>query len=306
MPPLSSLRVFEAAARHGSFRDAGAELGMTGSAVSHAVDALEKAIGVELFLRGPRGVSLTSAGTDYLPYISEALSLIAAGLSHITLSERDAQVRVRAEPDFTRLFLLPRIHLFRERHPQIQVSIASSSEPTEAATEDFDLAIRHGKGSWPQASATLLFKECLVPVASESYLRSVRTPGGLLDWSRVTFIHTSAFPSDWRTWAEGTGQSLEFRQDAAFDKLQLAVRAAATGLGIAMGRVPLSLLSTSTGHAPVQPAHPARVSIEEGYWLLETAEGTRRRAAQTFREWLLDVSSSERASSETCGRIAAP
>src|SRR5215472_3817743 len=78
LPPLSGLRLFEAAARCGSFKRAAQELNLTPGALSHGIDSLEQWLDVELFERKARGVILTPAGRQYLPYISEALSMIDA------------------------------------------------------------------------------------------------------------------------------------------------------------------------------------------------------------------------------------
>ena len=83
IPPLPPLRLFEAAARHESFTKAADELGLTASAVSHGIDSLEKWLGVELFQRRPRGVTLTPAGHHLLPYVSEALAMVALGVQRM-------------------------------------------------------------------------------------------------------------------------------------------------------------------------------------------------------------------------------
>src|SRR5471030_1041104 len=83
LPPLSSLRFFEAAGRLQSFKLAAAELNVTPSAVSHGIVGLEQSVGVELFIREPRKLSLTPAGEDYLRYISDALALIAIGTQRL-------------------------------------------------------------------------------------------------------------------------------------------------------------------------------------------------------------------------------
>ena len=98
LPPLSSLRFFEAAGRHQSFRLAAAELNVTPSAVSHGIVALEQALGVELFIREPRKLSLTPAGADYLPYVCEALSLIAIGTQRLPATgESHNRAELRAD-----------------------------------------------------------------------------------------------------------------------------------------------------------------------------------------------------------------
>src|SRR5262245_65929460 len=126
IPPLSSLRLFEAAARHESFRKAAEELGLTASAVSHGVDSLEKWLGVELFRRRPRGVTLTPAGRHLLPYVSEGLSMIALGAQRLPGRRAERRVILSVAPTFAQLFLVPRLPRFRALHPGIRLSIDTS------------------------------------------------------------------------------------------------------------------------------------------------------------------------------------
>src|SRR5271154_1374965 len=126
LPPLSSLRFFEAAGRHGSFKLAAAELNVTPSAVSHGIVALEQALGVELFLRGPRKLSLTPEGADYLPYVSEALSLIAIGTQRLPTNQPNRTIAVSCAPTLASRWLLPRLHDFSSRWPNISVTVDTS------------------------------------------------------------------------------------------------------------------------------------------------------------------------------------
>src|SRR5271170_6893766 len=98
LPPLAALRLFEAAGRHASFKLAAEELGITPSAVSHGILGLEQWLGVALFVRAPRGLSLTREGADYLPYISEALSMIAVGTQRLPVGRPDRAILVSCAP----------------------------------------------------------------------------------------------------------------------------------------------------------------------------------------------------------------
>ena len=95
LPPLNGLRLFEAAARCGSFKRAAQELSLTPGAISHGINSLEEWLGVKLFDRS-RELVLTSAGHHYLPYVKEALSMIAKGTSETVASDRDAYDTVGA------------------------------------------------------------------------------------------------------------------------------------------------------------------------------------------------------------------
>jgi DNA-binding transcriptional LysR family regulator len=98
LPPLNALRLFEAAARHRSFKVAAAELNVTPGAVSHGIGALEDMLGVELFVREPRGLSLSAAGEHYLPYVAEAFSLIAIGTQTLPDKRKRRSIAVTCAP----------------------------------------------------------------------------------------------------------------------------------------------------------------------------------------------------------------
>jgi LysR family transcriptional regulator, glycine cleavage system transcriptional activator len=295
------LRAFEAAARHGSFREAALELGLTGSAVSHAIDSLEKWVGVSLFERGARRVTLTRAGTDYLPYVSEGLALLSSGLSRLPHASRPVTLRISAAPTFANAFLLPRLHIFHARCPGIELTVDSSFALVNVGTDGTDLAIRHGRGKWPNMRATLLFTECLVPICSRTYLAEISDPTGRIDWSRVAFIHTSTFPSDWKTWMSHGPISVEAKESLTFDRIEMAVRAAAASLGVAMGRVPISLLP-HIGTAGLTTAIEDRISLDEGYWIIEPEGRAEASPVREFKQWLLEITSDYRNGLTTCGR----
>lgn len=291
MPPLPSLRIFEAAARHRSFRQAAAELGLTGSAISHAIDALEKSVGVPLFVRGARGVSLTAAGSDYLPYVSEALSLISAGLSRIPYVQRTARLHISAAPSFASGFLLPRLHRFHARFPQLELAVDTSFEPASFTMDGVDLAIRHGWGDWPRTQSTLLFTETLVPVASPAYLARVASARGAIEWQDVSFIHTSNFPSDWSNWNAYAKRPITIGRHLTFDTAEMAVRAAAAGLGVAIARLPLALLACD---AIVEVAD-RRVSLDDGYWIVQSENSGHRAPVEALKAWLIEETAGLRA-----------
>ncbi len=126
LPPLSSLRFFEAAGRHQSFKLAAGELNVTPSAVSHGIVALEKALGVALFVRESRGLSLTPEGADYLTYVSEALSLIAVGTERLPNKRMNRTIAVSCAPTIASRWLLPRLHRYNDRWPNVDVSVDTS------------------------------------------------------------------------------------------------------------------------------------------------------------------------------------
>jgi DNA-binding transcriptional LysR family regulator len=292
LPPLPSLRLFEAAARHESFRKAAEELGLTASAVSHGIDSLEKWLGVELFRRRPRGVTLTPAGRHLLPYVAEGLSMIALGAQRLPGRRAERRVVLSVAPTFAQLFLVPRLPRFRALHPGIRISIDTSHRQALFPMEGVDLSIRMGKGAWPGVKSDLLFRERLVPVASPAYLASV-SRNGTIDWPKATYLRVTSFEYDWTAWIEGAAADVEVVDDLHFDTMMLASEAAAAGLGIAIGRMPLVVPDLDAGR--LVTADDRIVDIETGYWLVGPSGQETRSAIQSFRRWLLDEAKRYRA-----------
>jgi LysR family glycine cleavage system transcriptional activator len=292
IPPLPPLRLFEAAARHESFRKAAEELGLTASAVSHGVDSLEKWLGVELFRRRPRGVTLTPAGRHLLPYVSEGLSMIALGTQRLPGRRAERRVVLSVAPSFAQLFLVPRLPRFRALHPGIRLSVDTSHRQALFPMEGVDLSIRMGRGAWPGVKSDLLFRERLVPVASPSYLASV-SRNGAIDWPKVTYLRVSMVEYDWNAWMEGAGARIEIADDLQFDTTMHTSEAAASGTGIAVGRMPLVSPDLQTGR--LVKADARIVDIDTGYWLVGPNGQETRPAIRSFRNWLLDEAKRYRA-----------
>jgi len=155
---------------------------------------------VQLFERKARGVILTSAGRQYLPYISEALSMIATGTLRLPRRRFEDKLSISASVLFTYQFLLPRLHKFREMYPNIVVTVDASPRIVQLPSDQFDLAIRSGRDAWPNLSCDLLGRVSLVPVGAPGYVREL-SRGGSLDWSRATQIQTSRFANaNWSEW----------------------------------------------------------------------------------------------------------
>ena len=284
-PPLPPLRLFEAAARHESFTRAADELGLTASAVSHGIDSLEKWLGVELFRRRPRGVTLTPAGNHLRPYVAEALAMIALGVQRMPGRRGERRVVLIVAPTFAQRFLIPRLPRFRALHPGIRLAIDTSHRQALFPMEGVDLSIRMGRGAWPGVKSDLLFREQLIPVAASAYLASVLRDGSI-NWPKVTFLRVSSLENDWNAWIEGVGAEIAIGEDLYFDTVALATEAAMTGIGIAIGRAPL--ISPDLAAGRLVKADTRVVDIETGYWLVGPVGPETRPAIRSFRQWVLD------------------
>lgn len=285
LPPLATLRIFEAAARLQSFKLAANEIGLTPSAVSHGIDTLEKWLEVRLFDRAGRAVSLTDVGRQYLPYVAEGLSMIGVGTERVAAGPHRRRVSVSVAPTFAMEWLIPRLARFNARHPEIAVSIDTSHRQALFPLDGVDLAIRMGKAPWPNTTSHLLMRESLVPVGSKGY---VAAHGGVdsIAWDKINLIHVSSVEFDWSSWFSGAGMtSPDVAGHLHFDAVHLALDAAAQGLGLAIGRLPLLAPHLESGR--LIKAMKQVLPIETGYWLAAPAGEETRREIRAFQRWVL-------------------
>lgn len=286
LPPLSALRFFEAAGRHLSFKLAAAELNVTPSAVSHGIVGLEQALGVELFVREPRRLSLTPEGADYLPYVSEALSLIAIGTQRLPHHRQGRTITVSCAPTFASRWLLPRLHRFSDRWPTIGVTVDTSRRQVGFPVDGFDFAIRMSRATAAGAAWTRLFGERLVPVCSPAWRERLAGEGGAIDLGRAALIHVIPASEDWQAWLERTGTAgVDLAAGLRVDTIQMAFEAAAAGLGIALGRRPLVDQDLASGTL-VEAGLP-EIEAETAYWLVGSEGAERRPDLLGFKRWLL-------------------
>ena len=231
LPSASALRVFDAAARLGSFKAAAAELGVSPTAVSHRIRSLEDQLGLALFVRKTRKVELTEAGTTLAAATSAAFQRIGDALEELTLVERT--LTVSATPTFAALWLVPRIDAFEARHPDIRVHVDTSTATVDLARDRrVDVAIRYGRGSYPGFVAETLFTERVAAFGAPDYLE--RLPS----FEAATLIDTrwrsAALPaitwSDWCALAEETRR--RETPDRRFDQEQHVIQAGLAGQGL--------------------------------------------------------------------------
>lgn len=284
LPPLSGLRLFEAAARHGSFKQAAHELNLTPGALSHGIDTLENWLDVELFERNAHGITLTAAGRQFLPYVSDALALISTATLRLPSRRFEERLSISSFSLFAHKVLLPRLHKFQALYPNITVMVDVSTEMVHLPSDEFDVAIRSGRDSWPKLSCDLLGRLAFVPVGAPGYLRDISS-GGALDWSRATLIQIPSSAEDWETWCNHSRIDVSAARRIIVDSVQLALEAAADGLGIAIGRLPLINDDLAAGRLAVAIDHV--VPVLTGYWLVAPPGVETRRGIVAFRNWLL-------------------
>src|SRR5687767_13100727 len=163
--PLQHLQTFLVAARTKNLPRAAEQMSLTVSALSHQMRALEERIGGRLFVRGPRGLTLTAQGEALLETIGPPFDAIDRGLKRLK-HRRDDTLTVSTMPRIATGWLVPRLPRFVAAHPEIELNIQSSIDLVDFERDAVDVAIRFGRGQWPGVHAELLFDEYIQPVAS--------------------------------------------------------------------------------------------------------------------------------------------
>jgi DNA-binding transcriptional LysR family regulator len=234
LPPLQTVRAFEAAARLGSFARAAQELDLTASAVSHHMKGLEQRLRVQLFMRQGRGVSLTEAGQVLNAKLAQGLALLQQAFAEAHERKRWRALTVSVLPAFASRWLIPRLETFHRAHPGIDVNLRATQEVASLAHDGIDVAIRYGPGGWPGLAQAKLRAERLFPVCSPNF-RSGQLPRLPKDLAKAPLLLHTRQP--WTPWFKAAGLKLtEPARGTSFNEAGGLLQAAAAGLGIALAR----------------------------------------------------------------------
>ncbi|MER8698552.1 MULTISPECIES: transcriptional regulator GcvA [unclassified Mesorhizobium] len=285
LPPLTTLPSFEAAARLLSFSKAAEELHVTHGAISRAIKNLEDQLGVQLFERGTRSVSLTAVGEPYARAVREALAQLATATAAATARYSSSTLNVSTSDGFAGRWLVPRLYRFHRAHGDIDVRVSTSGKLTNFLGDGIDVAVRYGNGNYPGLTSEFLTGEEVFPVCSPKLLEGahpLRTPQ---DLKHHTLIRDS-FPIDWATWLASAGvEGVDPQSGITFDSATFAMESAAQGEGVVLGRTMLVAADLAAGRL-VRPFGYALKSPSSFYFVYPP-EAIRQRKVKAFRDWLL-------------------
>ncbi len=240
LPPFAALRAFHAAATHDRYRDAAESLGLTESAISHQVRRLEEFLRTPLMDRSGRRPRLTDAGRRYLEQIEPAMRQIHAATEALLPASGRSAVRLTLPPSLAATWLIPRLGAFEREHPEIDLQLITTTRVTDLKGEQMDLAIRHGKGAWPDVEATFLLEETAMPVCAPDYLDPLPQEPSPEVLRNIRFIVNANIPDEWEEWARAHGVEPPAPNDLiSFDAMEQALQVAESGHGLAMGRRPV-------------------------------------------------------------------
>jgi len=291
LPPLTSLRAFEAAARHLNFEKAGDELAVTASAVGQQVKALEAWLGRALFDRLPsKGVALTNVGERYAASLSDVLDQLNEATARALRPESSRILTVSTLPSFAANWLIPRLGSLRECHPDLDLRVSVTTRRTDFARDGVDVVVRFGRGAWPGMRSDLLLEETFFPVCSTALLddpaRPLREPD---DLRHHTLLHEVVEVPDyttWERWLAAVGVTgIDTSRGPRFPHTFLSLQAAASAQGVALATNVLIGDYLQAGRL-VRP-FPEEVKGNHHYYVVCPEAWAGRPAVADFRAWLL-------------------
>jgi LysR family transcriptional regulator, glycine cleavage system transcriptional activator len=286
LPPMSTLRSFEAAARLLSFSKAADELLVTHGAVSRSIRSLEDYLGIKLFKRNIRAVVLTQAGANYFSVVRELLDKLSSTTVTLMDQQSSGVVNVSTLDSFAAKWLVPRLFRFSQKHGDIDVRLATSEQLANFSSDGIDLVIRYGRGTYPGLTSELLVKEELTPVCSPKLMQGEHPPRTLADLRHHTLIHDE-FPIDWVSWLRFAGApEIDARRGIRFQSSVHAVQAAVQGDGIVLGRSALVADDLKAGRL-VQPFALTQPT-DLAYYVVYPPQSIARPKVKAFRDWLID------------------
>jgi DNA-binding transcriptional LysR family regulator len=280
LPPLSALRLFEAAGRRGGFTAAAEELGVTPSAVSHAVRTLEDRLGFALFRRDARGLALTEAGQALLAESTRALEGLSRVVERLTAERATQGLRLSAGPVFASRWLLPRLAALRRRQPRLLLSITTETHWVEMEEGGCDLAIRVAREPFGSGEWFHLAQESLVPVVAPAYAGLTLAQA----LARLPALHVTVVRQDWPAWAAARGvEPPDPARGLRFDLAHLALEAAVQGAGVVLARLPVCAGDLAEGRlVPLDTVMPSG----NAYWLVARPGLLRQTEGRQFANWL--------------------
>lgn len=312
LPPLSTLRPFEATARLGSFTLAAQELSLTQGAVSQQVRNLEDYLGVRLFERHARRLELSEDGRHFFTTAQRALDELERGSARIIARSERETLTLCATPTLATQWLMPRLAAFTPLYPNIELRLTTSIEAADLHGGSIDLAMRVGKlpgrayrrdrpridlvmtERWDGVVADMLFPDALVPVASRQLLAqgpAIASPGDVLAYP---LIHTISRQRAWHDWCQAQGVSFQTRdQDLEFGHIFISLQAAQEHRGIAV--VPELIYHHARERTPdLVPAWLPPVRSAGEYYLLTHESQDASPAVQAVRQWLIEQADATR------------
>lgn len=287
LPPLNSLRAFEAAARHLSVKDAAAELCVTPGAVSQMLKTLEGHLGIKLFHRVNRGILLTEAGQGYLPPIRNAFRQISEASRRVAVSPDSGVLTVSVTPFFASAWLIPRLNGFQNAYPNIDLHVVTSNKLVDFSRDSVDVAVRHGLGRYPGLISERVVAVEVVPVAAPELVARLGMPSHPVELTHWPHVH-DAERKGWHRWFQAQGiEEIDSPRGPSFDDSSLLLKAVLAGQGA--GLLPAAMVALEIADERLVTVSNITLLDDFAYYLVyPEADGELPKIA-AFHAWIRHV-----------------
>ncbi|WP_282609811.1 transcriptional regulator GcvA [Pelagibius sp. Alg239-R121] len=292
LPPLNSLRAFEAAARHLSFRQAAEELNVTPAAISQQIKQLEATLSVELFTRTTRALALTDAAEAALPEIRNGFDSLDGGVRTLRAQRDGGILTVSVSPSFGMRWLLPRLERFRQTYPDIDVRIDASNQLTDFGRGGVDVALRYGRGNYKGLTSERLITDIAFPVCSPNLLpdpQQLLEPEDLHNHAllHVDWVMESESAPTWARWLQRANiTDIDTRGGLRFSMDDMAVSAAISGLGIVVAARAFVVADLAAGRLVKPFSSELDMPTEFHHYAVYPAQKAAQPKVSAFLDWV--------------------
>jgi len=285
LPPLNSLKSFEAAGRLLSFTRAAHELNVTQAAVSHQIKLIEGFLDVTLFVRTPRKLVLTEQGRALLPDIIEAFDKLSNAIGAVRQEPSSKMISVRLAPSFAAKWLSPRLKYFWLQHPEIDLCLYHAHLAVEFDREEIDIAVTYGKGDWPGVVADPILSLDFYPVCTPAFMANDRPLSNIDNLRYYSLLHDANYEcwSDWLKLAKI--EDINANKGTIIDDTNVLIQAAVDGQGVALGSTTFVQDLLDSGKL-VKPFDITLVN-EFAYYVVCPEAHLENPSVQAFKNWLL-------------------
>ena len=289
LPPLNSLRAFEATARHLSFSKAAQELHVTPAALSHQIRGLEDQLGLKLFHRRARSIELTEAARTIYPGVRTGFEAIREAIERLDRGKQDRVLVVSSTPGLTAKWLVPRLYKFLALNPEIEARISASVAYANFATDGIDVGIRLSSGVHPDLYVEKLSDEWLLPLCSPRLLNGehpLRAPHDLKHFTLIQVDLPGVVPT-WTEWMELAGlDGIDSTRGLRLNVADHALDAASEGVGVVLAYKMVASRDIALKRLVV-PFGPEIPLPGRAYYFV-CAKGQEKRAPiKAFRDWMV-------------------
>jgi len=293
LPPLNSLKAFEAAQRHMSFQKAAEELFVTPAALSYQIRQLEEHLDTRLFHRLNRAVELTPEGKVIATGVEDSFNLLKQTMTRLQRRKDASVLVISAGPAFTSKWLAPRLYRFLARWPDIDVRISASLKKADLTIGDVDVGLRFGSGNYEGCTSVKLLEECVTPMCSPSLVSGSTPISEPVDLAKHTLIHDDTHINsgmfslpDWKQWLEKAGVAgvVDAEKGTHFDIADHSLDAAIAGAGVVLGRTVLADGDIKAGRL-VTP-FDLRLKAEYAFYVVFAETRTNEKNIKRFTDWV--------------------